>query len=214
MGFPVTWSRRGRDTQIGMPEANVLLLTATNLDVSTSAIKSDFFTSHIHSVFHLELCQGVWYRKQHCSNAWHMFSKMLCKQNHCWQRVDAPRIRKYTKLSPSIWSAFLLQKSSGAVRSIWLPHVIFWQVVWTKFANSNDKVRRRKVYRYEKLEEKVEMWDGQECEGQCQKSVKGSWSSYITHLLLAVKTSHFKLRAVIIHSRKDLNFSKKDHLYV
>lgn len=42
MGFPVTGSRRGRDTQIGVPEANVLLLTATSSDVSTPVIKSDF----------------------------------------------------------------------------------------------------------------------------------------------------------------------------
>ena len=107
MGFPVTGSRRGRDTQTGMPEANVLLLTATNSDVSTPVIKSDFFISLIHSAFHPKLCQGVWYKKEHCSNAWHTFSKVLCKQIHCRQKLDSPRIRKHIKSIPPIRSALL-----------------------------------------------------------------------------------------------------------
>lgn len=58
------------------------------------------------------------------------------------------------------------QKLSRAVRSMAVSCVIFRNVVWTKFLNASDKVRRRKVHRYEDLEEKMEMWqEGQEFEG-------------------------------------------------
>lgn len=56
-------------------------------------------------------------------------------------------------------------KSPRAVRSITVPHLIFRNVVRTKFSNANDKVKK-KFQRYEDLEEEMEMWEeGQESEG-------------------------------------------------
>lgn len=44
--------------------------------------------------------------------------------------------------------------------------MIFRQVVRTKFSNANDKVKKKKLRRYEELEEEMEMWEeGQEFEG-------------------------------------------------
>lgn len=77
------------------------------------------------------------------------------------------RIRKHAKLNPPPqYCQPSSPKSSRAVRSITVPHMIFRQVVRTKFSNANDKVKKKQLRRYEELEEEMEMWEeGQEFEG-------------------------------------------------
>lgn len=119
-----------------------------------------FFTSHVYSVFHPELCQTVFYRK-YCNNAWHMFFILFCKNKTMSGRSLMQGKEVCRTKSPNAVS--LQPKSLWSCRNVIAPMWYFKKVAWTRFANH--KVKRKKIYRYEDLEEEIERYEqGQEFE--------------------------------------------------
>lgn len=117
----MSWGGKGIDKQI---TASLRQRYATShccqLGTQHFADQIWFFISHVYSVFHLKLPQGVLYRKNHCNNVWHVFIRMPHQQNHGRQELSAPGIRKNPKLGPPLVS-FPPQRLLELQEEFWFP---------------------------------------------------------------------------------------------